>query len=118
MVLFFVRAIRSALLSTFYQDTYHYRNPELLRAHQFRAEHFVYDLDRDTFVCPAEKPLHFQYVSRYTTDNGYASDRRNYECLDCAACPLKSQCAPTKGNCKSRISFRLALIKRLKIYEG
>jgi hypothetical protein len=93
--------------NTFYQDTHPYRNPEVLRAHQFRAEHFAYDPQTDTFRCPADKLLHFQYSSGYTTDNGYQSERRNYECFDCANCPLKSQCTQAKGNRKIRISFRL-----------
>jgi len=93
--------------NTFYQDTHPYRKAEVLRAHQFRAEHFAYDPETDTFVCPADKRLHFQYASRYTTDNDYASDRRNYECFDCADCPLRSQCTKAKGNRKIRISFRL-----------
>jgi transposase len=93
--------------NTFYQDTHPYRKAEVLRAHQFRAEHFAYDPQTDTFVCPADKRLHFQYASGYTSDNGYQSDRRNYECFDCADCPLKSQCTQAKGNRKIRISFRL-----------
>ncbi len=93
--------------NTFYQDTHAYRNPEILRAHQFRAENFAYDPQSDTFRCPADKALHFQYTSRYTSDNGYLSHRRLYECFDCADCPLRSQCTQAKGNRKIRISFRL-----------
>jgi transposase len=93
--------------NTFYQDTHQYRNPDVLRAHQFRAEHFAYYPDTDAFICPAGKRLHFQYTSPYTTDNGYHSDRRNYECFDCAKCPLRSLCTKAKGNRKIRISFRL-----------
>ena len=93
--------------NTFYQDTHHYRDPEVLRAHQFRAENFAYDPATDTFICPAGQRLHFQYTSRYTSDNGYPSDRRIYQCFDCADCPLRSQCTRAKGNRKIRISFRL-----------
>lgn len=93
--------------NTFYQDTHPYRKPEVLRAHQFRAENFPYETETDTFVCPAKKRLHFQYASRYTTDNGYITNRRIYECFDCANCPIKSQCTRAKGNRKIRISFQL-----------
>ena len=98
--------------NTFYQDTHHYRNADVLRAHQFRAEHFRYDPNLDTFVCPADKRLHFQYTSRYTSDNGYVTDRHTYECFDCANCPLKPQCTKAKGNRKIRISFRLLEYRR------
>jgi transposase len=98
--------------NTFYQDTHRYRNPEVLRKHQFRAEHFGYDTTQDQFICPAGKRLHFQYSSRYVTDNGYESKRRNYACFDCTDCPLKSQCTRAKGNRKIRISFELLEYRR------
>jgi transposase len=93
--------------NTFYQDTHHYRKADTIRKHQFRAEHFGYDAQTDQFICPANQHLQFQYTSRYTTDNGYVTDRRIYECFECAACPLKPQCTRAKGNRKIRISFRL-----------
>lgn len=98
--------------NTFYQDTHHYRQPQVLRAHQFRAENFTYDPQTDTFLCPANQRLQFRYESRYTTDNGYESTRRTYECFECANCPLKSQCTKAKGNRKIRISFRLLEYRR------
>jgi transposase len=98
--------------NTFYQDTHRYRKPEVIRKHQFRAENFGYDPQTDTFICPAEKRLHFRYNSQYITDNGFVSNRRNYECFDCADCPLKSQCTRARGNRKIRISFRLLEYRR------
>jgi transposase len=98
--------------NTFYQDTHHFRKPEVIRKHQFRAENFEYDPDQDAFICPAQKRLHFQYTSRYKSDNGYLSDRRNYECDRCDLCPLKPQCTKAKGNRKIRISFRLLEYRR------
>ncbi len=98
--------------NTFYQDTHHYRNPEILRSHQFRAEHFGYDLDQDQFICPAHKRLHFTSETRYTTDNGYVTQRRNYACHDCLDCPLRSQCTHAKGNRTIRISFALLAYRK------
>jgi transposase len=93
--------------NTFYQDTHHYRDPQVLRAHQFRAEHFGYDPLTDQFICPADQRLLFQNVSHHITQNGYATDRRTYECFACADCPLRSQCTQAKGNRQIRISFKL-----------
>ncbi len=98
--------------NTFYQDTHHYRKPEVVRKHQFRAENFGYDPANDEFICPGNQRLHFQYVSRYTTDNGYVTDRRHYECHQCSECPLKLQCTKSKGNRKIKISFRLLEYRR------
>ena len=93
--------------NTFYQDTHHYRKPEVIRKHQFRAEHFGYVADKDQFICPANKRLHFVNTTRYKTENGYLTDRRNYQCADCQGCLLKSQCTKAKENRSIRISFRL-----------
>ena len=101
-----------AKYNTFYQDTHAYRKPELIRKHHFRAENFTYDPQKDEFICPAQQRLFFQYISRYTTENGYVSDRRNYECKTCGQCPLKDQCTQAKGNRKIRISFRLLEYRR------
>ena len=98
--------------NTFYQDTHHYRDPKVLRAHQFRAENFTYDPATNTFLCPANQRLHFQYTTRYTSDNGYQSTRQVYEGFDCADCPLRSQCTKAKGNRQIRISFSLLEYRR------
>jgi hypothetical protein len=98
--------------NTFYQDTHHYRKPELLRKRQFQAENFAYDPEHDEFICPAHQRLDFQYASRYTTDNGYVTNRRLYECHTCSQCPLKAECTRAKGNRKIRISFRLLEYRR------
>jgi len=98
--------------NTFYQDTHHYRKPEVLRKHQFRAENFGYDPQTDEFICPANQRLHFVATTRYVTDNGYQTDRRYYACDHCDACPLKSQCTKAKGGRRIKISFRLLEYRR------
>jgi transposase len=92
--------------NTFYQDTHSYRNPAQLHAHQFRAENFAYDPQRDTFTCPAGKLLYFESASPYTSDNGYSTERRHYACPDCTDCPLRSQCTRAAGNRRIRVSLR------------
>lgn len=42
-----------------------------------------------------------------TTNNGYLTNRRIYECHQCSECPLKPECTKAKGNRTIRISFRL-----------
>ena len=92
---------------TFYQDTHHYRNTEIIRKHQFRSDHFEYDPENDQFICPEKKRLSYLYTSKYKTANGYESERRHYECSECKDCPLKPQCTKTKGNRRIQVSFRL-----------
>jgi transposase len=97
---------------TFYQDTHHYRNPEIIRKHQFRSDHFDYDPESDQFICPAKKRLSYLYTSKYKTANGYESERRHYECGECKDCPLKAQCTQAKGNRHIQVSFRLIEFRR------
>ena len=97
---------------SFYQDTHHYRNPEIIRKHQFRSDHFEYDPETDQFICPAKKKLSYGYTSKYKTDNGYESERRHYECGECQDCPLKPQCTQAKGNRRIQVSFQLSEFRR------
>jgi len=98
--------------NTFYQDTHHYRNPEILRKHQFRSDHFEYDEPNDQFLCPQKRRLSYLYTSQYKTTNGYLSTRRHYECESCQDCPLKSQCTKAKGNRQIQVSFQLRDYRR------
>jgi transposase len=98
--------------NTFYQDTHHYRNPQILRKHQFRSDHFTYEAETDQFICPAGQRLHYLFTRRYTTDNGYESQRRQYECMTCRGCLLKGQCTRAKGNRRIQISLQLLEYRR------
>ena len=93
--------------NTFYQDTHHYRNPEIIRKHQFRADHFEYDAEKDQFICPAKQRLNYVFTGKYKSDNGYESQRRQYECVNCQDCPLKPECTKAKGNRRIQESFKL-----------
>jgi transposase len=98
--------------TTFYQDTHRYRNPEIIRKHLFRADHFEYDPNTDEFICPNKQRLSYLYTGKYKTENGYESQRRHYECSNCQDCPLKSQCTKAKGNRHIQISFQLLDYRR------
>lgn len=98
--------------NTFYQDTHHYRNPDILRQHQFRSAHFQYDETNDQFLCPNKRRLSYRFTSQSKTANGYLSTRRHYECETCQDCPLKSQCTKAKGNRLIQVSFQLREFRR------
>jgi hypothetical protein len=93
--------------NTFHQEQQKHRKPELLRKKLFRAENFPFDAEKDEFTCPAQKRLTYQSTIRVKSDNGYIAERREYECAECADCPLRSECTKAKGNRRIRISFRL-----------
>ncbi len=98
--------------STFYQDTHHYRNQDILRSHQFRSYNFEYDQEKDQFICPGQKRLSFLYTAKTKSENGYESSRRLYESEGCQDCPLKEQCTKAKGNRKIQVSFKLMEYRR------
>ena len=98
--------------NTFYQDTHHYRQPEVIRKHQFKGENFVYDAEKDEFICPAQKRLYYKHLSHKTTENGYQIERHHYECASCAGCSLKPQCTQAKENRKIGISFPLLAYRK------
>ena len=98
--------------TTFYQDTHRYRNPEIIRKHQFRADHFEYDSQSDEFICPNQQRLTYLYTGKHKTTNGYESERRYYGCQSCQDCPLKSQCTQAKGNRRIQVSFKLLEYRR------
>jgi len=98
--------------TTFYQDTHHYRNPDLIRKHQFRSDYFDYDPQTDEFICPNKQRLSYLYTGKYKTDHGYESERHYYECKNCQDCPLKSQCTQAKGNRRIQVSFKLLEYRR------
>lgn len=93
--------------NTFYQDTHKYRDPDILRKHQFRAENFDYDPEKDEFICPANQRLHFLKEIPYVTDNHYQTTRRIYECDPCNQCPMKPQCTRAKDHRQIQINFGL-----------
>jgi Transposase DDE domain len=61
------------------------------RTEFFSAEHFRYEAERDVYICPAGKELHFapwHSTERQLRYRAYARD--------CNHCPLKAQCTTSK----------------------
>jgi transposase len=93
--------------NTFYQETHPPRKAERIQKLSFRSENFPYDPHQDVFTCPARQSLTYRETRPYRTENGYLSERRYYECSECATCPLKPQCTKAKGNRRIQVSFKL-----------
>jgi transposase len=79
------------------------------RKQRFRAENWEYVPARDEYICPHQQRVTFQWNRVRTTDNGYCTSSRVYECSSCAACPLKPQCTKAVGN--RRIEINPTLIR-------
>ena len=55
-----------------------------------------YDEETDTYTCPNQKRLEFQYHSVRTDRTGFQRKFKVYECEDCTGCPFRSACTKTK----------------------
>jgi transposase len=65
---------------------------------RFRIENWEYDARRDEYLCPGQQRLPYVGTRRVTTENGYRTFRREYQCGSCAECSLKPQCTRAVGN--------------------
>jgi hypothetical protein len=78
----------------------------------FSASRFVYDPQRDCYICPQGEVLHL-----HSTD--YRHQRYNYKAKNkvCATCALRSQC--TKGKQGRRIShsFFKPILDKVQAYQ-
>ena len=54
---------------------------------EYRKERFIYDADKDIYICPASQELRF---FENTSKNGLKYKR--YKCSNCNNCPKKNQC--------------------------
>ncbi len=93
--------------NTFHKEQHPPHKPELVEKARFLSSNFPYDPDKDEFICPAQHPLTYRETRPYKTSNGYLSQRRYYECDQCAACPLKPQCTKARGNRRIQHSLEL-----------
>ncbi len=47
------------------------------------------------------------YTSRYTTENGYVTSRKVYQCESCEGCPYRNECHTSKYDRRIRVSHKL-----------
>jgi hypothetical protein len=93
--------------NTFHQEQHPPRKPDRVEKLRFKSNYFPYDQEKDEFICPAQKRMVYIETKPYKSKNGYLSQRRFYECPDCATCPLKPKCTQAKGNRRIQVSFEL-----------
>jgi transposase len=68
------------------------------RKQRFRVDNWGYDPERDEYLCPNQQRLTYQGTRSRSTEHGYRTLIREYECGSCAVCPLKPQCTRAVGN--------------------
>lgn len=70
-----------------------------------KLENWVYEEEKDRWICPAGQKLTFVRESQSQTDSGYAVKLRVYRSSNCEGCPLKASCTKTQGNREIRVSM-------------
>lgn len=74
---------------------------------KYRPEHMEYDKEADKYICPNKKRLSYSYTSKYTTENGYVTSRKIYQCESCEGCPYRNECHASKHDRRIRVSHKL-----------
>jgi transposase len=83
------------------------------RTEFFSADRFRYEAERDVYLCPAGKELHFapwQSTERSRRYRAYARD--------CNPCPLKAQCTTSKQGRSLCRSVDEEILDRVRAYHG
>ncbi|MEK5062337.1 IS1182 family transposase [Cytobacillus sp. FSL R5-0596] len=62
----------------------------------FNPDNWQYDEVTDTYKCPNQKRLEFQYHSVRKDRTGFQREFKVYGCEDCSGCPLRSKCTKAK----------------------
>src|SRR5690606_34601757 len=88
-------------------NSYRQEKKKKFKDNAFHSSNWPYDEESDSFICPNDKKLTFQYVSNRTDKNGFERTFKIYECEDCSACPLRSQCTKTKEGNHRKIRYNV-----------
>src|SRR3989440_4790955 len=83
-----------------------------LRTAFFSADRFRYEAERDVYLCPAGKELHF-FQAHFTE----RSRRYRARAKDCNHCPLKAQCTTSKQGRSLCRSVDEAYLDRVRAYH-
>jgi len=89
--------------------------PELGNAQRrglFTREEFVYDADRDLYVCPQGAEL--TVMSRTSRKARYRKEFRIYATKQCQGCPLRAQCTTSKYGRRIKRWVHHAVLERLQ----
>ena len=82
------------------------------RTEFFSAQEFKYDAERDVYVCPAGKALHF--APWHSTER---SRRYRAYARDCNHCPLKAKCTTSKQGRSLCRSVDESCLDRVRAYQ-
>ena len=84
-------------------STYYKESKKKNKENPFNIQNWRYLEAQDEYICPANRPVPFKGYSRRKDKGGFVRDFKVYECEDCRACPIRSQCTRSKGTQKRQL---------------
>ncbi len=79
-----------------------------------RVQNFMYDEEKDEYICGNHQRLVFRFEQKRKSDNGYESTIRVYESLDCSGCPHRGKCVKSDN---PNINRRININRKLNAYK-
>ena len=73
----------------------------------FKVSNWTYDEQTDTYICPNNKCLSFQYHSTRKDSSGFVRQFKVYECENCTGCPLRQLCTKASEGVNRKLSVNL-----------
>ena len=73
----------------------------------FKTSNWAYDEATDSYTCPNEKALRFQYHSTRKDQSGFVRQFKVYECEDCTGCPFRSSCTKSAEGTNRKMAVNL-----------
>ena len=73
----------------------------------FKTSNWAYDEKTDSYTCPNDKRLTFQYNSTRKDRSGFVRQFKVYECEDCSDCPLRHLCTKAAEGMNRKLSVNL-----------
>jgi len=77
-------------------NNYDYEKTSEYKNRKFLPYNFIYQPDKDQYICPNGQILCYLNTQTATSDNGYKSQRRVYQSKTCSSCRQRDLCC--KGN--------------------
>ncbi|MGL5514281.1 MAG: IS1182 family transposase [Sporomusa sp.] len=88
-----------------------YRNNKYLRENMF------YEMQTDTYTCPAGRKFLRTGTKTRTSKSGFAATLAIYECESCVDCEVKALCTKAKGNRRMQVSEKFTAYRQRALHD-
>lgn len=100
-------------IASYLKDTHFFQESKRsFKKKIFRKQNFPYDASDDTYICPAQRKLHFVQERTHRNAQGYPSTSRVYKSIDCEGCQVSSECKRGEGPRQIQISLEFERLKQ------